>query len=147
MPATSAERQRRLLILPDSLVATTLRHLHDDAGHFDITKTLARVEEKFWWPGYTKDVHHWVKLRSVLNVHSETIGIVMPELIYSASLSGDLWKCWPWIFGPLPETVRGNTFSLLQIVSRNGWKPSPYPTTARVLFSEAMLLWGSSCSP
>ena len=61
MPPTSTERERRLLILPDSLVTTTLRHLHADARHFGINKTLARVEEKFWWPGYTKDVEHWVK--------------------------------------------------------------------------------------
>ena len=35
-------------------------HHHPTSGHFGIRKTLARVTERFMWPGMTKDVREMV---------------------------------------------------------------------------------------
>ena len=37
-----------------------LKEVHDKTGHMGVEKTLARLEGRAWWPGYTKDVKNWV---------------------------------------------------------------------------------------
>ena len=40
-------------------------HSHSTLGHFGIRKTLARISERFYWPGMTKDILEMVLLANV----------------------------------------------------------------------------------
>ena len=50
-------------IVPSSLKASILQGLHDDrvAGHMGITRTFKRVQERYYWCGYHKDVEDWCR--------------------------------------------------------------------------------------
>ena len=49
------------MIIPPSLQGDTLRNLHEGtmAGHLGMEKMLARLQERFYWPGYHRDVTEW----------------------------------------------------------------------------------------
>jgi transposase InsO family protein len=51
------------LIVPLSLVPLVLIACHDSrfAGHQGQTRTLSRVQARFWWPSYRHDVIAWVR--------------------------------------------------------------------------------------
>ena len=44
-----------LLVMPESLRALVLRHVHDEMGHLGFNKTLQQVKDRYFWPGiYTE---------------------------------------------------------------------------------------------
>ena len=49
------------LVLPNQLRELVLHQLHDlrVAGHLGIQRTIARVQERFYWPGLSIDVARW----------------------------------------------------------------------------------------
>ena len=51
------------LVAPKSLTENIMKDLHEGVtgGHLGEDKTLHRVRERFYWPGYHSDVCHWVK--------------------------------------------------------------------------------------
>ena len=40
---------------------TVLRQLHDNGGHLGVHKTLDKVKERYYWPGYGQDVKTWTR--------------------------------------------------------------------------------------
>ena len=44
------------IVTPNSLRETVLKQLHDNSGHHGFRKTLAKVKERFYWPGYESEV-------------------------------------------------------------------------------------------
>ena len=55
------------LLVPRKLREEVLKDLHEGsmAGHLGVHKTLNRVKERFYWPGYHDDVYNWCKSCSV----------------------------------------------------------------------------------
>ena len=53
--------QREQLLLPSCLKETTLRGLHDEAGHQGVERTEALVRERCYWVGLREDVKRWVE--------------------------------------------------------------------------------------
>ena len=49
------------LVIPAAMIQDVFKEVHDKAGHMGVEKTLARLEERAWWPGYTTDVMDWVR--------------------------------------------------------------------------------------
>jgi transposase InsO family protein len=49
------------LVVPSSCVSKVLHQLHDDIGHPGRDRTLALVQVRFYWPGYTRDIENYVK--------------------------------------------------------------------------------------
>ncbi|KAI0214933.1 hypothetical protein LSAT2_033045 [Lamellibrachia satsuma] len=58
---TPAGIQREQLLLPSCLQDTTLRGLHDEAGHQGVERTEALVRERCYWVGIREDVKRWVE--------------------------------------------------------------------------------------
>lgn len=56
-------RADHLLVVPSALRPEVLEALHDDptAGHLGVSRTLSRIQEKYYWPRLTADVAHYVK--------------------------------------------------------------------------------------
>ena len=53
-------QENRVLITPFVLVPEILKQMHDNGGHLGIEKTMAKVKDHFWWPGYSQDVVDWI---------------------------------------------------------------------------------------
>ena len=51
------------LIVPVSLREEILKMVHDNpsAGHLGITRTIARVQNRFYWVGYTQYIENWCR--------------------------------------------------------------------------------------
>ena len=56
-------RANYLLVVPSALRPEVLQALHDDptAGHLGFSRTLARIQEKYYWPRLSADVAHYVR--------------------------------------------------------------------------------------
>lgn len=51
----------RQLVLPSAYVCRALKLLHTDVGHPGRDRTLSLIQDRFFWPGMTKDVEEWVQ--------------------------------------------------------------------------------------
>ena len=49
------------IVVPMECRQLVFRQLHDLGGHFGVGKTLAKVKERYYWPGYEQDIEKWVK--------------------------------------------------------------------------------------
>ena len=49
---SSTKLTQTQLIVPSSLRDTVLTYLHTKAGHLGIRKTLEKIKERYYWPGY-----------------------------------------------------------------------------------------------
>lgn len=49
------------LVLPKKYITTVCEALHDDCGHQGFDKTLALVQQRFFWPRMTVDIADWVE--------------------------------------------------------------------------------------
>ena len=49
------------LVIPGAMQSEVIKNLHEGAlgGHMGEEKTLARLKERFYWPGHYRDVHEW----------------------------------------------------------------------------------------
>lgn len=52
-----------LLVIPKNLINLVLKSYHESAlsGHFGITKTLAKLKQKYYWPTIIQDTTHFIK--------------------------------------------------------------------------------------
>ena len=51
------------LVVPDSMKKIVLQQVHGHiaTGHFGVKKIIARVQQRFYWVGFRKDVSNWCK--------------------------------------------------------------------------------------
>ena len=61
---------------PESLVDYVIKQCHEPphVGHMGITKTLALVRTKFWWPSWRNDVTQYIKECTSCQVHKPLTG-------------------------------------------------------------------------
>lgn len=52
--------ERMQLILPEAHRGLVCKMLHDDMGHLGQDRTTALCADRFFWPGYTKDIAKWI---------------------------------------------------------------------------------------
>ena len=64
------------MAVPESLVDYVIKECHDSptAGHMGITKTLALVRSRFWWPTWRIDVTQYIKECPSCQVHKPLTG-------------------------------------------------------------------------
>ena len=89
-----------------------LQQLHDHSGHLGVAKTLGKLKERFYWPGYERDVEEWLlqcqpcQRRNPLQHNPRApLGTVRAHYPFE-KVSWD-------ITGPLPLTVNGNRYILV----------------------------------
>ncbi|XP_060085552.1 uncharacterized protein LOC132564964 [Ylistrum balloti] len=51
---------KRQLVIPEALIPTVLRSLHNQMGHLAVAKTLSLCRDRFYWPSMSKDVDNWI---------------------------------------------------------------------------------------
>lgn len=67
------EEQKRIL---DSC------HKHPTSGHMGTKKTLARITERFMWPGVTKDVYQLVSYLPSCHIHVHVVPVCIVLLLF-----------------------------------------------------------------
>ena len=99
------------LVLPTGLRRQALEQCHDDlvSGHLGRDRTLRRVQESYWWPGWHQDTVNHVKscVRCSATKPSPKlrVGNLNPVVV------NDVWeKLGVDIVGRLPTTGRGNRY-------------------------------------
>lgn len=99
-------------VIPYSLQRTVLEQIHDKGGHLGVHKTLAKLRERFYWPGYEAQVEKWVKECQLCQRRNNppqkpqaSLGTITAEYPFQ-KLSWD-------IMGPLPSSSKGNRYILV----------------------------------
>ena len=102
------------LIVPQPLRSDIVREAHQgiSGGHLGQEKTLHRIKQRFYWPGYFNDVRNWcaschsctTRKTPAPSRHAPlgTITAGYPMQIVAADL-----------LGPLPESENGNSYILV----------------------------------
>jgi len=102
------------LVLPHQLIPAVLSALHDcpGGGHLGVTKTLAKVQSRFYWPGQRKDVEDWC--RTCTRCASRKSPTHPNHAPLQSELTGTpMQRVAMDILGPLPETDRHNMYILV----------------------------------
>ena len=102
------------IVVPDVLRDEVLSDLHEGAvgGHFGIDKTLARLKERFYWPGHFKDVRDWCANCSTCATRknpSPKSRAPLKNIVTGYPLQMVAMD----IVGPFPESLAGNTYVLV----------------------------------
>ena len=101
-------------IVPTALREEILADLHEGAlgGHLGADKTLARLKERFYWPGHYNDVRDWCRNCGVCASHKNPTRTAHAPL-KSVVTGYPLQLVAMDILGPFPESPAGNTHILV----------------------------------
>ena len=102
------------IVLPRSLHSEVMTLLHDNvsAGHLGETRTIDRVQKRYYWVGYRNDVINWCKQCTKCQQRKNPprkAKAPMKQYIVGAPLE----RIAVDILGPLPETNDGNKYILV----------------------------------
>ena len=103
-----------LLVVRRFLVNDVLTSLHDSptSGHLGITKTLAKVRERFYWPGQRQDVEEWLmKCEKCATGKGANKGNRAP--LVSCPPGYPMERIAIDILGPLPESSKGKKYIMV----------------------------------
>ena len=97
------------LIVPQSLCKVVFNYTHTHSGHLGIHKTLKKIRERFYWPGYESSVTEWIRQCEACqkrNAPRPTPVAPLGTITASQPFEKVSWD----IMGPLPTTDRGNQY-------------------------------------
>lgn len=135
------------LVVPRGLRKEIMSQLHDNSGHLGVKKTQKRVQDRFYWAGYHKDIERWCRQCEKCasrkgpvrahKAHMKTyiVGVPMERVAMD-------------ILGPLPVTDRGNKYILCIADYFTKWTEAfPLPnqeaeTVARVFVEQFVTRFG-----
>lgn len=113
-PANSDAASQVQVILPPTLVSGVLAQLHNSVtgGHLGIQKLQGKVKDRFYWPGWFRDVKKWCR-ECVDCASRKTQGKVPCAPLQISSTSRPYERVALDILGPLPETPNRNKYILV----------------------------------
>jgi hypothetical protein len=99
------------IVVPKSVRSRILNDLHDSIGHNGITKTLQRVQERFYWPGLSGYVKRYCKLCHICAVTKDNPSPNSAPLIpINVSNLEPFQMVGMDILGPFPEAKNGEKY-------------------------------------
>ncbi|KAL5469541.1 hypothetical protein EMCRGX_G030811 [Ephydatia muelleri] len=145
--AKSVKNPKTQTVIPKSLRTLVFELLHSKSGHLGVHKTLEKVKERFFFPGYEQDIREAVKkceacqrCNTPVPVPQAPLGTIKSEYPFQR-LSWD-------IMGPLPATSCGNKYILVVTDVFSKWVEA-FPlavtdsiTLARILTDEVICRYG-----
>ena len=146
-PSSSAQGHLQLVI-PDTLKKSVLQQLHNQSGHLGVHKTLVKIKERFYWPGYETDVTNWVHECSECQKRNQPH--MTPQAPLETITSNYSFEKLSWdIMGPLPPTANGNKYIVVVTDLFSKWveafpvKSTDTETLARLLVDEVVCRYGT----
>ena len=141
---------RMLLVVPRELVDEILHLMHDApfAGHLGVTKTVAKIRERFHWTGLNQDVEDWCR-RCELCIKLKPPQKAGRAPLVSVQPGYPLERVALDILGPLPESDLGNRYIMVVGDYFTKWTEAyPIPnqeaiTIARKLVDEFVCRFGA----
>ena len=138
------------VVLPRSMVSAVLATLHNTAtgGHLGIQKLQAKVKDRFYWPGWFRDVKQWCRECVDCGSRKDQGQAPCAPLVQSAASRPHEHIALD-VLGPLPETQRKNKFVLVIGDYFSKWTEAfPMPnqeaqTIARILAEEWVCRFGA----
>lgn len=105
---------RAQLVVPRCLVPEVLQSLHDasTAGHLGVTKTVAKVRERFYWPGLQTDVESWCRQCPKCETKKPPQRAARAPLV-SSHAGYPMERVAVDILGPLPTSEAGNKYIMV----------------------------------
>lgn len=103
------------LYVPNDSRMEVLKSMHDDSvsGHLGASKTLARVKEKYYWPGLAKDINNYVRTCEACQVNKYPNKNIKVPMGAQKECSGP-WETIAVDFtGPFPRSKKGNRYLLV----------------------------------
>jgi transposase InsO family protein len=99
-------------VAPTKLRSLIMKQLHDTrlGGHLGVTKTLARIKQRFYWPGCKKDVKLWCKK---CNCCAQKNGLKTKAAMQHVPVGVPLQKVALDVMGPFPTSDQGNSYVLV----------------------------------
>ncbi len=101
-------------LVPESKREEVLKEMHQGvlSGHLGEDKTLARVKERFYWPGYHNDVRDWCR-RCPDCAATKSANPKNRAPLQSVKVGSPMQMVAVDIMGPFPESDNGNTHILV----------------------------------
>ncbi|KAK3916947.1 Retrovirus-related Pol polyprotein from transposon 412 [Frankliniella fusca] len=116
-------RERLQLVLPRGKVKEVLSLYHDAPGsgsHFGVQKTLARVRDRFYWPGYSQDVQdHCAACIPCGAKNGPRRKPRAPLRIWQEGSVNGRWSI--DLCGPLRQSVDGHRYCLVAVENFTGF--------------------------
>ena len=102
------------IIVPGILQKEVLSDIHEGAlgSHLGVDKTLARLKDRFYWPGHYNDVCNWCKHCNICARRKNPIPRARAQL-ETIEAGYPLQMVAMDILGPLPESSSGNSYILV----------------------------------
>ena len=135
------------LVVPRCLIPKVLHSLHDQGGHFGVDKTIDKVSEICWWPGYTKDIQTYIHTCQQCARKKQPKNPIQADL-QSIPIGGPMEMLAMDFVGPLPTSNKGNKYILVMADYYTKWVEAfPLPdqraeSVAKVLVQEVICRYG-----
>ena len=113
---------RYQLVLPKQMIPEVLKHLHNSpsAGHLGVSRTLANVKLRFYWPMHQTDVKTWVKQCDLCASRKPTPN--QRKATLKQHQAGEpLERVAIDILGPLPTSNDGNKYIMIVVDYFTKW--------------------------
>lgn len=138
------------VVLPKSMVPAVLGTLHNTVtgGHLGVQKLQAKVKDRFYWPGWFRDVRKWCRECVDCGSRKDQGRSPCAPLVQSVP-SRPYERIALDVLGPLPETQRKNKYVLVIGDYFSKWTEAfPIPnqeaqTIARILAEEWVCRFGT----
>jgi len=139
------------LVVPRCKRKELIENYHDNlagGGHFGISRTFAKLRQKYWFPGMYQEIKAYVVScdncqRSKIDRHQH------PPPLHPLPVEEPMSRVHMDILGPLPKTKDGHQYILLVIDSFTKW-PEAFPLKtqsaheiANVLYHEVFCRYGA----
>ena len=131
---------RLQMVVPESMRKEVLEDLHEGtmSGHLGTEKTLARVKERFYWPGHYNDVQEWCKTCAVCAARKTPAPKARAPL-QSIKAGYPMQIVAMDILGPFPESPAGNNYILVVADYFSRWTEAfPIPNQEAVTVAKTI---------
>lgn len=138
------------IVLPASLVPVVLQQLHNKTtgAHLGVQKLQGKIRDRFYWPGWFKEVQKWCQECFECGSHKQT-GVTPRAPMVTSATSCPFERIAVDIMGPLPKTERSNLYIMVVGDYFSKWTEAyPVPnqeaeTLAQVLMNEWVSRYGT----
>ncbi|KAJ8952343.1 hypothetical protein NQ318_017237 [Aromia moschata] len=129
------------LVLPKARIHQVLEELHSSpsGGHFGVTRTLARVRDRFYWVNCRRDVEEWCKRCDLCSAKKGPKTRSRGKMVQYLS-GAPFERVAVDILGPLPVTDRGNKYLMVVMDYFSKWPEAvPLPNQEAETVAEAFI--------